>query len=188
MLAVCSWRLQHWRQEDYSFDNLQVWLRAARCILLCISRSSVNNKISADEFRSICDFGREALSVFAHLMREQDWTNMLPEANQVDLGRGSYWRGILPHRLSGMLMRWVIEPMVSICREERTRMGVPSVLISTLQDAWTSVQLAFPVPLDHEALRTIQMHTRIGDVGPGLATLRALIDQVRPSSLFASYL
>ena len=69
VLAASEWRLKNWRKEDYNFDNFKEWLRVGRSVLLCLSRSSPNSKLSTQQLATIQTIGRSILVLFEEVLR-----------------------------------------------------------------------------------------------------------------------
>ncbi|KAI0716803.1 hypothetical protein C8Q76DRAFT_648002 [Earliella scabrosa] len=175
VIAVAEWRLSHWNEEEYKFDNLLVWTRLVYAVLLCLSRTVDNDSISGPQLASICSATRSALSCFERLLVQQDWSRLRPEEEQLEDGRGDVWRGIFPHRLSKLFVIWVIQPLAHILTNTQLRPAIPHSLVHALQAAWLAVRQAYPSPLDLVVLERIPMDTGVRTIVLALDNLYKLL-------------
>ncbi|KAI0716821.1 hypothetical protein C8Q76DRAFT_418791 [Earliella scabrosa] len=183
VLAVSQWRLQNWREEGYTFDNLLKWLRATRCVLLCVTRAAVNRNISVPELEVICTTARSILLDFETLLLAQNtmWARIEPESIGMMQGRQDrQWPGALPHRLSHLLVELVIKPVTAVHENEQIRHAIPRSLALTMQQTWAAVTREFPSPLDLQTDHGIQLYARSGleSIHRELADLLPLLDDV----------
>ncbi|KAI0716837.1 hypothetical protein C8Q76DRAFT_418881 [Earliella scabrosa] len=170
VLEASRRRFEHWKSEDYTFDNLMSWLRVAHGVLLCILRSS-----SPCDLRAVYGAARTALLGFEKLLLEQRWICIAPE--DAEQGRQDLWPGILPHRISSLLTAWILEPCVRIHESGNPAMlqAIPISLFPALAHTWAAVQLAYPAPLDIRTFEeTTHMFSGIDRIGVTLADLKAL--------------
>ena len=178
VLAVADSRLKNWRHEAYRFENLMAWLEAARCVLLCISRSCSSARLSQDQVKSICSISHSILKQFEQLLYEQDWANLEPERAEVKEGRGGQiWKGTVPHRLSGLLVSWTIEPLTyTVESGEQAHQAVPRSLVSAVEQAWLAIERQFPSPIaDLALIHAMHMDSGMHRIGPALNALRASV-------------
>ncbi|KAI0760436.1 hypothetical protein C8Q74DRAFT_1296310 [Fomes fomentarius] len=181
VLAYSSWRLKNWREEEYTFDNFESWVRAARCVALCLSRSISNYTISPAQLKLICENARAALLDLENLLLQQDWALLEPEKSEVIEGRRDLWPIVLPHRLSGWLVRWIIEPLTVVYEsgDGRALDVIPHTLVDALWHAWSAVERAFPCPLDAQVIETIKVYTQLDSIVPAMLELDARIEKAR---------
>ena len=175
VIAVAEWRLSHWNEEEYKFDNLLVWTRLVYAVVLCLSRMVNNDSISGPQLASIGSAAHSALSCFERLLVQQEWSRLRPEEEQLEDGRGDVWPGIFPHRLSNLFVIWVIQPLAHILTNTQLRPAMPHSLVHALQGAWLAVQQAYPSPLDLVVLDRIPMDTGVRTIVLALDNLCKLL-------------
>lgn len=176
VMLVFQWRLKHWKEEEYTCDNLLAWLRGVGCVLLCISRSLSSNAISVSQLETICAIGQSILLAFEDLLGEQEWIRLKPEKTEVVRGRRDMWPGVFPHRLSSMLEAWVIKPLILIADDKRICAAIPSSLPPALQKAWSVVQRDFPSPVGRDIVDSIPLFTSIDTIASNLETLTSTLN------------
>ncbi|KAI0716818.1 hypothetical protein C8Q76DRAFT_725816 [Earliella scabrosa] len=176
VLAVSDWRLRHWRHEGYTFKNMKAWLRAGRCVLLCLSRTFNNSRISAKQLESISNISRRVLCRLEELLQEQDWARLEPEYLVTMDGIGpSEWAGIVPHWLAGILVEWIVEPLALVYRSGTARAAVPDSLPATLESTWSAVERAWPMPsMDLQQVESYLVPSGLDEIRPTLGMLRLL--------------
>ena len=181
MLAVCDWRVTHWELEEYTFENLLVWFRAGLSIIRCISRATSNSDLSPHQTDTIYRLAGAALSNFQDLLAKQTWIGLEPEESEVKHGRRDLWPGVFPHRLSGLLVTWVLEPLTELYESDHipADRAVPETLVSTLEEAWYTVCRKFPSPLDVDTISSFYVRTSLPDVAPTFTALRRAAHQAR---------
>ena len=125
---------------------------------------------------TICSATRSALSCFERLLVQQDWSRLRPEEEQLEDGRGDVWPGIFPHRLSKLLVIWVIQPLSHVLTSDlQVGPAIPPSLVHALQVAWLAALQAYPSPLDIAVLERIPMDTGIQTIMPGSENLKRLL-------------
>ncbi len=96
VLAAADWRIKNWQSEEYGFESLMDWMRAARCALPCISRTLSNHNISVQQQASVMTVSRRTLAEFENLLSSQTWRNILPEKPEIRKCRKDQWPGVFP--------------------------------------------------------------------------------------------
>ena len=69
-----------------------------------------------------------------------------------------------------------LEPAGDVCRNESTREALPRSLGRTLQDAWNSVLLICPSPLDMDRVNALRMSSAMPTIDAELLTFITLMD------------
>ena len=187
VLAVVQWRLSNWSHEDYVFDNFMEWCRVTRCALLCISRSHGNSNISPSQLFTVYQTARATLLQFEDLLKRQDWPNLGPEQHEVRLGRRDGWGYILPHRVSALLVKWILDPLTNVYQEDHTHDAVPDSFIATLENAWCAVQQAYPSPIDIALAKRLQILSGMSNVVPSLMALKQLVVQMNHENSLSTH-
>ena len=159
------------------------WLRAAHCVFLCLTRASSNVTISPHQLAAIREAAHTHLLEFEDLLRHQEWPRLEPERTEVEDGRRDQWPRIFPHRLSGLLLEWILEPLTILLGDEPAKDAIPTSLVTTLMNAWSAVGRDFPSPLDVETINFIGVDTDITSIQPALQTLAALANTVREDGM-----
>ncbi|KAI0716802.1 hypothetical protein C8Q76DRAFT_795052 [Earliella scabrosa] len=175
VLAASEWRLKNSRKEDYNFDNFKEWLRVGRSVLLCISRSSPNSKLSTEQLATVHTIGRSILVLFEEVLKAQDWTSMKPGRDEMEEGRDEIWARLLPHHVSFLFAEWIIAPMMAAFQSEPARHAIPSSLPRTLEESWSAVQLACPEALDVTAIEEFSMYTSITTIATQLESASGVL-------------
>ncbi|KAI0716823.1 hypothetical protein C8Q76DRAFT_795069 [Earliella scabrosa] len=181
VLAVSEWRLTHWEEEEYTFDSLIAWFRAIYCVLLCILRSSPNDTLSCRELESICTIGRANILAFQSLILDQQWSRMTPDSFATAMGRRDMWPGILPHRVSGLLVGWVVEPLTLVASREKVQDVIPSSFPTALLQVWSIIEREFPEPFSLEVVENDfpDVISGLNTVCDALTGLKELVDRGR---------
>ena len=181
VLAVSEWRLTHWKEEEYTFDSLVAWFRAIYCVLLCILRASPNDTLSCRELESICTIGRANILAFQSLILDQQWCRMTPDSFATAMGRWDMWPRILPHRVSGLLVGWVVEPLTLVASREKVQDVIPSSFPIALLQVWSTIEREFPEPFSVEVLEHDfpDVISGLDTVCDALTGLKELVDRGR---------
>ncbi|KAI0760437.1 hypothetical protein C8Q74DRAFT_1359163 [Fomes fomentarius] len=176
VLAVSKWKLKVWKEEEYTFENFLGWMRTARAVLFCISRSLNNDVISPTQSDLIRRLAGDLLITFERLILEQDWKSFKPFSTDVNSGRRDMWPGIIQHRTSAVLFSWIIEPLTDIAGNNEVCKIIPPTLPMAIQQGWSALKRHFPLPLDMEVVDSIPLPTAVKTIDQGLVELSALVE------------
>ena len=159
------------------------WMRATHCVLLCASRAAVNHDLSPPQLDSICRICRSILVDFQNLLSSQQWTRLKPDDTEIKRGRQDEWPRVFPHRISSILVKWVIQPIAIVYQRRNVRDAIPRSLVPFIQQAWSEIELAFPAPLSLDTIRSRPMFSEIANIASLLTILRNIIDKAQEQAI-----
>ncbi len=137
-------------------------------------------QLSSAQNDTMIAWSRQVLLHIHHSLRELAWTDLSVDCVSPTPGD---LRSTLayPHYASGYLVRDVIDPLLDICSTQPGLELVPEGIVSTLQSAWSSIQLTYPgqmIDIDVVYIRFSGLEV----IDARLAELRAAVVGLLPSA------